>query len=119
MFKWSICHQDLKLESTDLVKKMEVKAVLDPVEGVRREVVVGRLEGQRQLLVPGRVRAFGDGGSRASALDKRKLNLVTKTFPFTEGLGSILATALTFLFFQSSNTIFDFIRNNLSYKGFT
>ena len=41
MFKWSICHQDLKLESTDLVKKMEVKAVLDPVEGVRREVVVG------------------------------------------------------------------------------
>ena len=119
MFKWSICHQDLKLERSDLVKKMEVKAVLDPVEGVRREVVVGRLEGQRQLLVPGRVRAFGDGGSRAAALDKRKLNLVTKTFPFTEGLGSILGTALTCLFLQSCNTIFDFIWNNLSYKGFT
>ena len=37
----------------NLVKEVEMEAVLHPVHALGAEVIVGRLEGQLQLLVPG------------------------------------------------------------------
>ena len=37
----------------NLVKEVEMETVLHPVHALGAEVIVGRLEGQLQLLVPG------------------------------------------------------------------
>ena len=71
---------------THLVKKMKVETVSDPVEGVWREVVVGRLEREGQLLVPGGIRTLGDGCARAGALVKESLQWGQFLKPFLYNL---------------------------------